>query len=45
MNTNSDVQKQLVTMDIKLEVYNVGAFNRVLAKIGQIEDIIEVKRG
>lgn len=44
MNTNSDVQKQLVTMEIKLEVYNVGAFNRVLTKVSQLDDMIEVKR-
>lgn len=44
MSSNSDTQKQLVTMDIKLEVYNVGAFNRTLTKISQIDDVIEVKR-
>ena len=44
MNSDSDVQKQLVTMTIKLEVYNVGAFNRTLTKINQIDDVIEVKR-
>lgn len=44
MNTQSEVAKQLVWMDIKLEVYNVGAFNRVVSKIGQLDEIIEVKR-
>ena len=44
MSSNSDVQKQMVAMEIKLEVYNVGAFNRVLSKINQIDDVIEVKR-
>ena len=44
MNTNSDVSKQIVKMDLKLEVYNVGAFNRVLTKISQLDEIIEVKR-
>lgn len=44
MSSDSDVQKQLVTMMIKLEVYNVGAFNRTLTKVSQIDDVIEVKR-
>lgn len=44
MNTQSDVAKQIVKMDIKLEVYNVGAFNRVVSKIGQLDEVIEVKR-
>ena len=44
MSSDSDVQKQLVTMMIKLEVYNIGAFNRTLTKVSQIDDVIEVKR-
>lgn len=44
MNTNSDVSKQIVKMDIKLEIYNVGAFNRVVTKINQLDEILEVKR-
>lgn len=44
MNTQSNVAKQTVKMDIKLEVYNVGAFNRVVSKIGQLDEIAEVKR-
>ena len=44
MSSDSDVQKQLVTMMLKLEIYNVGAFNRTLTKISQIDDVIEVKR-
>lgn len=44
MNTQSEVSKQLVRMEIKLEVYNVGAFNRVVTKISQLDDMIDVKR-
>jgi GTP pyrophosphokinase len=44
MTTESDTQKQLATMGLKLEVYNVSAFNRILSKLSQLEDIIEVKR-
>ena len=44
MSTNSDTAKQIVTMELKLEVYNVNAFNRVVSKISQIDEILEVKR-
>ena len=44
MSTNSDTAKQIVTMELKLEVHNVSAFNRVVTKINQIDEIIEVKR-
>jgi GTP pyrophosphokinase len=44
MTTESDVQKQIATMGLKLEIYNVGAFNRVLSKISQLDELIEVKR-
>jgi GTP pyrophosphokinase len=44
MTTESDVQKQIATMGLKLEVYNVGAFNRVVSKLSQLDEMIEVKR-
>lgn len=44
MTTDSDVQNQVVKMGLKLEVYNLSAFNRVLDKISQVEEVIKVKR-
>jgi GTP pyrophosphokinase len=44
MTTESDTQKQIATMGLKLEVYNVGAFNRVVSKLSQLDEMIEVKR-
>ncbi|MDB2374519.1 GTP diphosphokinase [Psychrosphaera haliotis] len=44
MSTDSDVNNQVVTMGLKLEVYNLSAFNRVLDKISQVEEVMKVKR-
>ena len=44
MSTDSDVNNQMVKMGLKLEVYNLSAFNRVLDKISQVEEVIKVKR-
>lgn len=44
MTTDSDVNNQVVTMGLKLEVYNLSAFNRVLDKISQVDEVLKVKR-
>ncbi|MDA8622323.1 TGS domain-containing protein, partial [Psychrosphaera sp.] len=44
MSTDSDVTNQVVTMGLKLEVYNLSAFNRVMDKISQVEEVMKVKR-
>ncbi len=44
MTTDSIVNNQTVNIGLKLEVYNLGAFNRVMDKIAQVNDVIDVKR-
>ncbi len=44
MSTDSNVSDQSVKIGLKLEVYNLGAFNRVIDKITQVDEIIDVKR-
>lgn len=44
MNTRSDVKEQTATMDIEVEVYNIGTVSRILSKIGQLPGIINAHR-
>ncbi|SUB81807.1 GTP pyrophosphokinase [Pragia fontium] len=42
--SRSDVKKQLATIDMEIELYNLQVLDRVLSRINQLPDIIEAKR-
>ncbi|MFM2485762.1 GTP diphosphokinase [Celerinatantimonas yamalensis] len=44
MNTRTDIKSQEATMDIEIEVYNIDTVSRVLAKIGQLPDVLDASR-
>ncbi len=44
MRTRSNVRQQLAELDIDMEIYNIEALNRVLAKINQMDDVNSAQR-
>ena len=40
----SNVREQTAEIDMELEIYNINAFNRALAKLSQLNDVISAKR-
>ena len=44
MRTRSNVKQQLAELDIDMEIYNIEALNRVLAKINQMDEVISAHR-
>ena len=42
--SRSDTKKQLATIDMEVELYNLQVLDRVLSRINQLPDIIEAKR-
>ena len=44
MRTRSNVRQQSAELDIDMEIYNIEALNRVLAKINQMDDVISAHR-
>lgn len=44
MRTRSNVRQQSAELDIDMEIYNIEALNRVLAKINQMDDVISAQR-
>ncbi|MGL4600241.1 MAG: ACT domain-containing protein, partial [Plesiomonas sp.] len=42
--SRSDTKKQLATIDMEIELYNLPALGRVLSRIGQLPDVIEARR-
>jgi GTP pyrophosphokinase len=38
------VREQTAEIDMELEIYNINAFNRALAKLSQLNDVISAKR-
>ena len=44
MNTLTDEATQTATLDLKIEVAGIEVLNRLLAKIGQLEGVFEVRR-
>lgn len=42
--SRSDTKKQLATIDMEIELYNLQVLDRVLSRINQLPDIIEAKR-
>ena len=39
-----NVREQTAEIDMELEIYNINAFNRALAKLSQLNDVISAKR-
>ncbi|QBH97109.1 GTP diphosphokinase [Limnobaculum zhutongyuii] len=44
VSSRSDVKKQMATIDMEIELYNLQVLDRVLSRINQLPDIIEAKR-
>ncbi|QCG47168.1 GTP diphosphokinase [Aeromonas schubertii] len=44
VRSRSNVKLQTAQIDMELEIYNIDAFNRALAKLSQLPDMISVKR-
>lgn len=44
VTSRSDVKKQIATIDMEIELYNLQVLDRVLSRINQLPDIIEAKR-
>ena len=42
--SRSNVREQTADIDMELEIYNINAFNRALAKLSQLNDVISAKR-
>ncbi|MDR0806490.1 MAG: GTP diphosphokinase [Enterobacteriaceae bacterium] len=42
--SRSDVKKQMATIDMEIELYNLQVLDRVISRINQLPDIIEAKR-
>ncbi|HAD43441.1 GTP diphosphokinase [Plesiomonas shigelloides] len=42
--SRSDTKKQLATIDMEVELYNLQALGRILTRIGQLSDVIEARR-
>ena len=43
LNQNGQIE-QTAEIDMELEIYNINAFNRALAKLSQLNDVISAKR-
>ena len=43
-NTNTDKKRHLTIIDLDIEIYNMDDLHSILAKLGQIEGVIEAKR-
>ena len=43
-STDTEVREQTAEIDMELEIYNINAFNRALAKLSQLNDVISAKR-
>lgn len=44
VRSRSNVHEQTAEIDMELEIYNINAFNRALAKLSQLNDVISAKR-
>jgi GTP pyrophosphokinase len=44
MSSSSDVKTQTATVEIELELYNLDSLSRVLAKLSQVDGVIESRR-
>ena len=44
VNTSTDKKNMIARMDIHIEVTDIGQLSRILSRIGQLPNIIEVKR-
>lgn len=44
VRSRSNVREQTAEIDMELEIYNINAFNRALAKLSQLNDVISAKR-
>ncbi|MCS3457223.1 GTP pyrophosphokinase [Aeromonas sp. BIGb0405] len=44
VRSRSNVKDQTAEIDMELEIYNINAFNRALAKLSQLNDVISAKR-
>lgn len=44
VTSRSETKKQLATIDMEIEIYNLQVLGRVLARLNQIPDIIDAKR-
>ncbi|GIU50199.1 MULTISPECIES: GTP diphosphokinase [Shewanella] len=44
MSSTSDEKNQTAAVDLELELYNLDGLSRILAKLGQIEGVIEARR-
>ena len=42
--SRSDTKKQLATIDMDIEIYNLQVLSRVLAKLNQLPDVIDARR-
>jgi GTP pyrophosphokinase len=42
--SRSDTKKQLATIDMDIEIYNLQVLGRVIAKLNQLPDVIDAKR-
>lgn len=44
VSSRSDTKKQLATIDMEIEIYNLQVLGRVLSKLNQLDDVISAKR-
>ncbi|MGL5038611.1 MAG: GTP diphosphokinase [Aeromonas sp.] len=44
VRSRSNIREQSAQIDMELEIYNINAFNRALAKLSQLPDMISAKR-
>jgi len=44
MRSRSNIKQQSADIDIDMEIYNIEALNRMLSKLGQMNDVISAKR-
>lgn len=44
VSSRSETKKQLATIDMEIELYNLDVLGRVLSRVSQLTDVIEAKR-
>ncbi|HDL6241935.1 TPA: ACT domain protein, partial [Mannheimia haemolytica] len=44
VSSRTDVKRSLATIDMEIQLNNVEILNKLLARIAQLDDVIEAKR-
>lgn len=44
VSSRTDVKRSLATIDMEIQLNNVAILNKLLARVSQLDDVIEAKR-